>query len=128
MKQINRIRVRFAPSPTGALHIGGARTALFNWLYARKSGGIFILRLEDTDSERSSQESARGILDGLAWLGLDWDEGPDRGGPYGPYRQSQRLTIYHQYLKALLDANQAYYCFCSNEDIAAETVIGLISI
>jgi glutamyl-tRNA synthetase len=123
MKQINRIRVRFAPSPTGALHIGGARTALFNWLYARKSGGIFILRLEDTDSERSSQESARGILDGLAWLGLDWDEGPDRGGPYGPYRQSQRLTIYHQYLKALLDANQAYYCFCSNEDIAADKAL-----
>ena len=84
-------RVRFAPSPTGYLHVGGARTALFNWLYARHLGGTFVLRIEDTDVERSSDDMIAGILDGLRWLGLDWDEGPEAGGPHGPYFQSERL-------------------------------------
>jgi glutamyl-tRNA synthetase len=84
-------RVRFAPSPTGYLHVGGARTALFNWLYARRTGGAFILRIEDTDAERSSADMVTGILDGLRWLGLDWDEGPEAGGPHTPYFQSQRV-------------------------------------
>src|ERR687894_34464 len=88
------IRVRFAPSPTGYLHVGGARTALFNWLLARRHGGTFVLRIEDTDIERSSEEMVTGILDGLRWLGLDWDEGPAVGGPHGPYFQSQRLEKY----------------------------------
>ena len=87
-------RVRFAPSPTGYLHIGGARTALFNWLFARRHGGVFVLRIEDTDVERSSTDMVEGILDGLRWLGLDWDEGPRIGGPYGPYFQSERLDRY----------------------------------
>jgi glutamyl-tRNA synthetase len=88
------VRVRFAPSPTGYLHVGGVRTALFNWLYARKTGGAFILRVEDTDIQRNKEEATRIILDGLKWCGLDWDEGPDVGGPCGPYYQSQRLERY----------------------------------
>ncbi len=111
------IRVRFAPSPTGTLHIGGARTALFNWLFARNQNGKFILRLEDTDLERSTEQSALGIVDGLKWLGLDWDEGPDIGGSFEPYRQSERLPVYQQYLQQLLDSGKAYYCFCSAEDL-----------
>src|SRR6187397_3330626 len=87
-------RVRFAPSPTGYLHVGGARTALFNWLLARRTGGTFVLRIEDTDMERSSDEMVQGILDGMRWLGLTWDEGPEIGGPHGPYFQSQRLERY----------------------------------
>ena len=87
-------RVRFAPSPTGYLHVGGARTALFNWLFARRLGGAFVLRIEDTDVERSSTEMVEGILDGLRWLGLDWDEGPKIGGPYAPYFQSERIDRY----------------------------------
>ena len=87
-------RVRFAPSPTGYLHVGGARTALFNWLYARRHGGVFVLRIEDTDMERSSADMVTGILDGLRWLGLDWDEGPETGGPHAPYFQSERLHRY----------------------------------
>ena len=114
---MENIRVRFAPSPTGTLHIGGARTALFNWLFARSQNGKFILRLEDTDLERSTAESALGIVDGLKWLGLDWDEGPDTGGAWGPYRQSERLPIYQQYLQQLLDSGKAYYCFCTAEDL-----------
>ena len=90
-------KTRFAPSPTGALHVGGARTALFNWLYARHTGGRFVLRIEDTDTERSTQSSLDEILDGLRWLGLDWDEGPEVGGPYGPYRQSERADAYRAY-------------------------------
>lgn len=114
------IRVRFAPSPTGTLHIGGARTALFNWLFAKHNGGKLILRLEDTDTARSTQESAQGILEGLEWLGLDWDEGPDKDGDYGPYRQSERLNIYEEYIKKLLDNGDAYYCFCTFEELQAE--------
>ncbi len=114
---MDQIRVRFAPSPTGTLHIGGARTALFNWLLARNRQGTFVLRLEDTDLGRSTAESAQGIVEGLRWLGLDWDEGPDIGGPYSPYRQSERLPIYQQYLQQLLDQGHAYYCFCTTEEL-----------
>lgn len=114
---MDNVRVRFAPSPTGTLHIGGARTALFNWLFARGQNGKLVLRLEDTDLARSTEDSATGILDGLKWLGLDWDEGPDIGGPCGPYRQSERLPIYKQYLKQLLDSGKAYYCFCTPEEL-----------
>jgi len=117
---LQEVRVRFAPSPTGTLHIGGARTALFNWLFARRNKGKLVLRLEDTDMERSTQESAQGIVEGLNWLGIDWDEGPDVGGLYEPYRQSERLSIYQQYAKQLLDSGHAYYCYCSPEDIALE--------
>ena len=102
------IRVRFAPSPTGDLHVGGARTALFNWLYARHLGGTFILRIEDTDGARNTEEAARGILKGLRWLGLDWDEGPDVGGDYGPYFQSQRKHIYDAYFAKLESAGRVY--------------------
>jgi glutamyl-tRNA synthetase len=117
---LHNIRVRFAPSPTGALHIGGARTALFNWLFARSQGGSFILRLEDTDLNRSTLEAASGIIDGLKWLGLDWDEGPDVGGSLGPYRQSERLPIYQKYISQLLTSGKAYYCFCTPEELNKE--------
>jgi glutamyl-tRNA synthetase len=101
-------RLRFAPSPTGYLHVGGARTALFNWLYARRHGGTFILRIEDTDVERSQAEMVTGILDGLRWLGIDWDEGPETGGPHAPYFQSERLDRYRAAAKQLLDSGQAF--------------------
>lgn len=101
-------RVRFAPSPTGDLHVGGARTALFNWLFARKTGGTFILRIEDTDGARNTEEASQGILKGLRWLGLDWDEGPGVGGNYGPYFQSQRKDIYDAYLARLVEAGRVY--------------------
>ena len=102
------VRVRFAPSPTGYLHVGGARTALFNWLFARRHGGTFVLRIEDTDTERSSWEMVAGIVDGLRWLGLDWDEGPDVGGPHAPYFQSQRQEKYREHAHALVGAEKAY--------------------
>ena len=114
------MRVRFAPSPTGQLHVGNARTALFNWLLARGSDGIFILRVEDTDAERSTRESEAAIVRDLRWLGLDWDEGPDVGGPCGPYRQSERLHLYQSYAKELLGAGSAYYCFCSTAQLEAD--------
>ena len=114
------MRVRFAPSPTGQLHVGNARTALFNWLLARGQGGAFILRIEDTDVERSTRESEAAILRDLRWLGLAWDEGPDIGGSRGPYRQSERLHLYQSYAKELLTAEQAYYCFCSTAQLDAE--------
>lgn len=116
----NRVRVRFAPSPTGPLHIGGARSALFNWLLARKYGGTMIVRIEDTDLERSSRESEENILNALRWLGLDWDEGIDKGGDYGPYRQTERLPIYAEYTEKLLASGQAYFCYCSEEELEAE--------
>jgi glutamyl-tRNA synthetase len=112
-------RVRFAPSPTGYLHIGGARTALFNWLYARRHGGVFVLRIEDTDVERSSAEMVEGILDGLRWLGLDWDEGPKIGGSYGPYFQSERLDHYRATADRLVANGAAYYCYCTTEEVKA---------
>ncbi len=115
-----RPRVRFAPSPTGYLHVGGARTALFNWLFARRHGGTFVLRIEDTDVQRSSADMVTGILDGLRWLGLDWDEGPDAGGPYGPYYQSERLERYREAAARLVAAGHAYPCFCSPDRLRAE--------
>jgi glutamyl-tRNA synthetase len=113
-------RVRFAPSPTGYLHVGGARTALFNWLFARRHGGTFVLRIEDTDVERSSTDMVTGILDGLRWLGLDWDEGPGIGGPHGPYFQSERLDRYANAATRLVADGFAYYCYCSPERLRAE--------
>ena len=112
-------RLRFAPSPTGYLHVGGARTALFNWLYVRRHGGVFVLRIEDTDVERSSADMVTGILDSLRWLGLDWDEGPEIGGPYGPYAQSERLALYRDAAAQLVSGGHAYYCFCRPEDLKA---------
>ncbi len=114
------MRVRFAPSPTGQLHVGNARTALFNWLLARGGAGTFILRIEDTDVERSTTESEATILRDLRWLGLDWDEGPYIGGARGPYRQSERLHLYQSYAKELLSADAAYHCFCSTAQLDAE--------
>ncbi len=108
-------RLRFAPSPTGYLHVGGARTALFNWLFARRHGGVFILRIEDTDAERSSWDMVTGIVEGLRWLGLDWDEGPDVGGPDAPYFQSERLDLYRATASRLVESGRAYYCYCSPE-------------
>lgn len=114
---MSRVRVRFAPSPTGYLHVGGARTALYNWLFARHENGDFILRIEDTDAERSTDESTTTILEALRWLGLDWDEGPEVGGPVGPYRQADRLKLYHDYAQRLLDEGKAYYCTCSPDEL-----------
>ena len=114
------MRLRFAPSPSGQLHVGNARTALFNWLLARGRGGTFILRIEDTDTERSSRESEAGIVEDLRWLGLDWDEGPDVGGQGGPYRQSERLHLYQSYVNELIASGQAYYCFCSPARLEAD--------
>jgi len=111
------VRVRFAPSPTGALHIGGARTALFNWLFARHNKGQFILRIEDTDRERSTLQANHAIFHGLEWLGLDWDEGPNIGGNYGPYYQTERLKIHQDHAEQLLKEGKAYYCFCSPEEL-----------
>ena len=110
-------RVRFAPSPTGYLHIGGARTALFNWLEARREHGRFVLRIEDTDRERSTIESVQAILDGLRWLGLDWDEGPGVGGPYAPYFQTERLASYRAAADRLISEKKAYLCYCTKEEL-----------
>ena len=109
------VRVRFAPSPTGHLHVGGARTAIYNWLFARHHGGKFILRIEDTDEARSTRESEEMVLSDLRWLGLDWDEGPDNGGPHAPYRQSERREIYLKAAAGLLESGHAYRCFCPEE-------------
>lgn len=116
-------RLRFAPSPTGYLHIGGARTALFNWLFARRNNGKFILRIEDTDQERSTPESVKAILDGLKWLGIDWDEGPEAGGDHGPYFQTQRLELYRKYADQLLSEGKAFRCYCTREEIDARRAI-----
>jgi len=111
------VRTRFAPSPTGYLHIGGARTALFSWAYARKHGGKFILRIEDTDLERSTESSVQAILDAMRWLGLDWDEGPDIGGPSAPYSQSERGAYYRALFTRLETSELAYPCYCTAEDL-----------
>lgn len=115
-----KVRCRFSPSPTGGFHIGGARTALFNMLYALKNKGSFILRIEDTDKERSELQYEKEIYESLRWLGVDWQEGPDVGGEYGPYRQSERTQIYESYLKKMLDENKAYYCYCTKEELETE--------
>ena len=114
------MRVRFAPSPTGHLHVGNVRTALFNWLLARGQEGTFILRIEDTDVERSTADSDAMILEDLRWLGLSWDEGPEVGGPVGPYRSSERLGKYQARARVLLAEERAYYCFCTPEQLDAE--------
>ena len=105
---MSQVRVRFAPSPTGFFHIGSARTALFNWLYARHTGGVFVLRIEDTDKERNSEAFLNVIYDSLTWLGMNWDEGPKVGGNYGPYLQSERGALYQDYIQKLLNAGRAY--------------------
>src|SRR6476660_6146326 len=114
------VRTRFAPSPTGFLHIGGVRTALFNWLYARQHGGQFLLRIDDTDAGRNVQEALQPILEGFRWLGIDWDEGPEVGGPYGPYYQSQRLLQYQAAVKVLLEKGLAYRDFATTDELKAE--------
>jgi glutamyl-tRNA synthetase len=116
-KKNKKVRVRFAPSPTGYLHIGSARTAFFNWLYAARNRGSFILRIEDTNIERHREETVDLMIKSLKWLGLDWDEGPDIGGSFGPYRQSQRTDIYNEHAKKLVSEKKAYYCFCSPEEL-----------
>ena len=115
-----KVRVRFAPSPTGYVHVGNARTALFNWLFARRHGGACVLRIEDTDVERSEARYEEQLRDDVKWLGLDWDEGPDKGGPFGPYRQSERTDFYDKHWTQLIDQGQAYFCFCSPEQLEAE--------
>ncbi len=114
------VRVRFAPSPTGKLHIGGARTAIYNWAFARANGGTFILRIDDTDPTRSTDENTQIILRAMRWLGLDWDEGPEVGGDFGPYAQTDRLDIYKEAAQKLWDAGRAYPCFCTTEQLAAD--------
>ncbi len=116
----SKVRVRFAPSPTGYVHVGNARTALFNWLFARHHGGAFILRVEDTDVERSEEHYEAKLFEDLRWLGLEWDEGPDIGGALGPYRQSERGSLFAQYAKQLIEQDLAYYCFCPAEQLEVE--------
>ena len=118
MKQLHPARVRFAPSPTGRFHIGGARTALYNYLLARQTGGQFILRIEDTDQKRYVPDSEEEMMESLRWLGLEWDEGPDVGGPYGPYRQSERQEIYQEHANQLIELGYAYHCFCTPERLS----------
>ncbi len=117
---MEQVRVRFAPSPTGYLHIGGARTALFNWLFAQKNGGKFILRIEDTDTARLKEDSVSQILTSLRWLGINWDEGPEQGGEYGPYYQSERQELYLAEAERLVNEGKAYYCFCQPDELEAE--------
>src|SRR5919112_1403925 len=113
-----KIRVRYAPSPTGRLHVGGVRTALFNWLFARKNGGTFVLRIEDTDLERSTEESVEQLEGSLRWIGLDWDEGPGAGGDHPPYRQTERFDLYREAARRLLESGAAYYDFATPEELA----------
>lgn len=114
------LRVRIAPSPTGTLHVGTARTALFNYLTAKKYGGTFILRIEDTDLERSDVKFEQDILDNLKWLGINWDEGVNSDGKHGPYRQSERIETYKKYIQKLLEENKAYHCFCTMAELEAQ--------
>jgi len=119
----NEIRVRIAPSPSGNLHVGTARTALFNYLFAKNKGGKFILRIEDTDLERSNEAYTQNIFDSLKAMGLQWDEGPDVGGAYGPYKQSERLDIYKQYAEKLVESVHAYYCWCTTDELETEKAL-----
>src|SRR5580704_12984443 len=116
----SEVRVRFCPSPTGTPHVGLVRTALFNWAFARHHGGTFVFRIEDTDAQRDSEASYQAILDALRWLGLNWDEGPEVGGPHAPYRQSERIAIYKEHTDRLLSEGKAYRCFCKAEELEAE--------
>ncbi len=111
------VRCRFAPAPTGSIHVGNARSALFSWLFARHNDGAFVLRVEDTDASRVSEEAFHGLVESLRWLGIDWDEGPDVGGPHGPYRQSQRMDIYREQLQRLVEGGHAYRCYCTSEEL-----------
>ena len=115
------VRTRFAPSPTGFLHIGGVRTALFNWLYARRHGGKFVLRIDDTDRERNVEAALAPILHGFRWLGIDWDEGAEVGGPHGPYHQSMKLGRYHEAARTLVDRGLAYFDYATPEEIQRDT-------
>jgi glutamyl-tRNA synthetase len=115
----SEVRVRFCPSPTGSPHVGLARTALFNWAFARHHGGTFVFRIEDTDAARDSQESYDTLLEVMRWLGFDWDEGPEVGGPHAPYRQSERGEIYADVLQRLREAGRTYDCYCTNEEVEA---------
>jgi len=114
------VRVRFAPSPTGYVHVGNARTALFNWLFARHNRGVLVLRIEDTDIQRSEERYERSLIEALQWFGIDWDEGPDKGGEFGPYRQSERKEIYSRFAQQLIESHKAYYCFCTPEQLEAD--------
>ena len=120
MTENKPVRVRFAPSPTGKLHVGGARTAIYNWAFARATGGTFILRIEDTDPERSTEENTQVILNAMKWLGLDWDEGPEVGGQAGPYFQTQRFDTYAAALERLKERGMVYPCFCTKEELDAK--------
>ena len=111
----DKIRVRFAPSPTGELHLGNVRTAIFNWLFAKKNDGVFVLRIEDTDRNRYVETAVETITNSLQWMGLNWDEGPDIGGEFGPYNQSERLNLYNSIAEKLLLTNMAYKCYCTTE-------------
>ncbi len=115
-----KIRVRYAPSPTGHLHIGNARTALFNYLFARHNKGTMVLRIEDTDQKRNVKGGSKSQMENLHWLGIDWDEGPDKGGDYGPYRQSERKEIYQKYIDQLIDEGKAYYSYKTEEELEAQ--------
>ncbi len=116
---MSAVRCRFAPAPSGSIHVGNARTAIFSWLWARRNGGTFVLRVEDTDASRVTEEAFQGVLADLRWLGLDWDEGPEAGGPHGPYRQSERLEIYAQKAAGLIATGHAYRCYCTPEELEA---------
>src|SRR2546425_13047792 len=117
---MSKVRVRFAPSPTGHVHVGNARTALFNWLFARHEDGAFVLRIEDTDVERSEKQFEEQLLEDLRWFGLDWDEGPDKGGFFAPYRQSERKEIYASWAWRLVEGGHAYRCFCTADQLESE--------
>src|SRR3989442_15938041 len=112
-----RVRCRIAPAPTGYLHVGNARTALYNWLFAHHNGGVFVLRIEDTDRKRSTEEAIAIVLDSLRWLGLDWDEGPQVGGPFGPDRQTERVPVYEEVAGRFLEDGHAYHCYCTPQEL-----------
>ncbi|HXV28672.1 MAG TPA: glutamate--tRNA ligase, partial [bacterium] len=120
------IRVRFAPSPTGYLHLGNIRTALFNYLFAKKNGGKFVLRVEDTDRERSRDEYRKALMEDMLWVGIRWDEGPEVGGDYGPYYQSERLETYQKYLDKLITEGKAYYCYVTEEEVKESKRLALL--
>jgi glutamyl-tRNA synthetase len=121
------VRCRFAPAPSGSIHVGNARSALFSWLFARHHGGAFVLRVEDTDASRVSEEAFHGVMESLRWLGLDWDEGPDVGGPHGPYRQSQRADVYRAHVDRLVEGGHAYRCYCTPEELEERRQAALTS-